>query len=493
MKTTLNNIGAGQKVLVTAVGGSGKLRQHFLDMGLIPGTVVQVEKFAPMGDPMILQLHGYFLSFCKADAAEIEVSYDVPVETESIVPKGGRPHPGLGEEGERFHDAAEAKAVAKDEVLRFALVGNQNCGKTTLFNQLTGANQHVGNFPGVTVDRKSGQIRGHADTEVVDLPGIYSLSPYTAEEEVSREYVLNEHPHAIINIIDATNIERNLYLTMQLMELGRPMVLALNMMDELRGNGGTVLINEMEHQLGIPVVPIAAAKNEGVDELVEHAIHVARYQECPQRQDFCRHDDRHGGALHRCLHAVMHLTEDRARAAGLPVRFAAGKLLEGDADVLQRLRLDEDEQSMMHHILHTMEKERHLDAPAALAEMRYGFIRELCQKCVVKPRESKEQRRSNAIDRILTGRWTALPAFFAIMAAVFYLTFDSLGAWLQEIFEMGVEGATYWIGHVMEWLDISGAVRSLVIDGVCAGVGAVVSFLPIIVLLFFHRFLSLSI
>ena len=489
MKTTLNNIGAGQKVLVTAVGGSGKLRQHFLDMGLIPGTIVQVEKFAPMGDPMILQLHGYLLSFCKADAAEIEVSYDVPVETESIAPKGGRPHPGLGEEGERFHDAAEAKAVAKDEVLRFALVGNQNCGKTTLFNQLTGANQHVGNFPGVTVDRKSGQIRGHADTEVVDLPGIYSLSPYTAEEEVSREYVLNEHPHAIINIIDATNIERNLYLTMQLMELGRPMVLALNMMDELRGNGGTVLINEMEHQLGIPVVPIAAAKNEGVDELVEHAVHVARYQECPQRQDFCRHDDRHGGALHRCLHAVMHLTEDRARAAGLPVRFAAGKLLEGDADVLQRLRLDEDEQSMMHHILHTMEKERHLDAPAALAEMRYGFIRELCQKCVVKPRESKEQRRSNAIDRILTGRWTALPAFFAIMAAVFYLTFDSLGAWLQEIFEMGVEGATYWIGHVMEWLDISGAVRSLVIDGVCAGVGAVVSFLPIIVLLFF--FLSL--
>ena len=487
--TTLNQIGAGQKVLVNAVGGSGKLRQHFLDMGLIPGTVVQVVKFAPMGDPMILQLHGYLLSFCKADAAEIEVTYDVPVETHDDAPKGGRPHPGLGEEGERFHDAAEAKAVPKDEVLRFALVGNQNCGKTTLFNQLTGANQHVGNFPGVTVERKSGQIRGHADTEVVDLPGIYSLSPYTAEEGVSRQYVVDEHPHAIINIIDATNIERNLYLTMQLMELGVPMVLALNMMDELRGNGGTVLINEMEHLLGVPVVPIAAAKNEGVDELVEHAIHVARYQECPQQRDFCRHDDEHGGALHRCLHALMHLTEDRARAAGLPVRFAAGKLLEGDDDVLRRLHLDDDERGMMQHILHGLQKERQLDAPAALAEMRYAFIRDLCRKCVVKPRESREQRRSNAIDHILTGRWTALPAFCAIMAAVFWITFDSLGAWMQGGCEKAVESLTQWIDQGLTMMNISEVVHSLVVDGICAGVGAVVAFLPIIVLLFF--FLSL--
>ena len=489
MKTNLCDIGIGQRVLITAVGGTGRLRQHFLDMGVIPGTVVQLVKYAPMGDPMILELHGYMLSLCKADAAQIEVTYDVPDEAQAEAPRPGRPHPGFGEEGERFHDAGEAQAVARDEVLKFALVGNQNCGKTTLFNQLTGSNQHVGNFPGVTVDRKSGTIRGHADTEVTDLPGIYSLSPYTAEEAVSRNFVLEEHPHAIINIVDATNIERNLYLTMQLLELDIPMVLALNMMDEMHGNGGTILLNEMEHQLGIPVIPISAARNEGVDELVEHAVHVARYRECPQRQDFCRADDSHGGSLHRCLHAVMHLIEGHARTAGLPVRFAAGKLIEGDEVVLQALHLDDEERETMQHMLHVLERERHLDPPAALAEMRYSFINALCRKCVVKPHESREQRRSRAIDRILTGRLTALPAFFGIMALIFFLTFDSLGAWLQDIFGQGVDLFTQWLSVIMQRLHISEVVQSLVVDGICAGVGAVVSFMPIIVLLFF--FLSM--
>lgn len=489
MKTNLCDIGIGQRVLVTAVGGTGKLRQHFLDMGVIPGTVVQLVKYAPMGDPMVLALHGYLLSLGKADAAQIEVAYDVPDEAEYEAPRQGRPHPGFGEEGERFHDAGEAHAIARDEVLRFALVGNQNCGKTTLFNQLTGSNQHVGNFPGVTVDRKSGQIRGHAETEVTDLPGVYSLSPYTAEEAVTRSFVLGERPHAIINIVDATNIERNLYLTLQLLELGIPMVLAVNMMDEMRHNGGTILLNEMEHRLGIPVVPISAARNEGVDELVEHAIHVARYQECPQRHDFCRADDSHGGSLHRCLHAVMHLVEERARMADLPVRFAAGKLLEGDAEVLEALHLDADERATMQHMLHVLERERHLDPPAALAEMRYTFIRELCRNCVVRPHESREQQRSQAIDRVLTGRFTALPAFIAIMAMVFYLTFDGIGAWFQTLFEDGVQYATQWLASAMQALHISGVVQSLVADGICAGVGSVVSFMPIIVFLFF--FLSL--
>lgn len=489
MNTTLCDIGIGQRVLITAVGGTGKLRQHFLDMGVIPGTVVQLVKFAPMGDPMILEIHGYMLSLCKADAAQIEVAYDVPEEEEIEIPKPRRAHPGFGEMGERFHDSSDPRAVARDEKLRFALVGNQNCGKTTLFNQLTGSNQHVGNFPGVTVDRKTGQIRGHSDTEVTDLPGLYSLSPYTTEEGVSRRFVLEERPHAIINIVDATNIERNLYLTMQLLELGVPMVLALNMMDEMRGNGGTILINEMEHQLGIPVVPISAARNEGVDELVEHAIHVARYQEPPQRQDFCRADDSHGGSLHRCLHALMHLIEGRARTAGLPVRFAAGKLVEGDESVLEALRLDGEERETMQHMLHVLEHERHLDPPAALAEMRYSFIKALCRRCVVKPHESREQHRSRAIDRILTGKFTALPAFIAIMAVIFYLTFDSLGAWLQDVFDEGVGLFTDWLSVGMQGLHISEVVQSLVVDGICAGVGAVVSFMPIIVLLFF--FLSL--
>ena len=485
---TLRDLKIGQKALIIRVGGEGALRQHFLDMGVIPDTVVQLMKFAPMGDPMQLLIHGYLLTLRKDDAAQIEVSLDVPETKETEGPHSILPHPGLGEEGIRFHDPSTEHPLPKKQQLTFALVGNQNCGKTTLFNQLTGANQHVGNFPGVTVDRKSGPIRGHVDTEVTDLPGIYSLSPYTSEEIISRQFVLDQHPTGIINIVDATNIERNLYLTMQLMELGIPMVLALNMMDEVEGNGGTILINEMEQALGIPVVPISASKNQGVDELVQHAVHIARYQEGPKRQDFCGSHE-HGGAMHRCLHAVMHFIEDHAESASLPVRFAASKLIEGDELIWQALNLTENEQKTIRHILKNLETERGLDPAAAIADMRFSFIQRLCEKCVVKPKENKEQRRSTAIDKVLTGRYTAHLSFVAIMALTFWLTFNVIGDYFQVLLEDLIEWCTNALDSLLYTLQVNDVVHSLVIDGVCQGIGSVLSFLPIIVCLFF--FLSL--
>lgn len=496
-------------MLITAVGGNGPLRQHFLDMGVIPGTVVKLVKYAPMGDPMELQLHGYMLTLRLADAAHIEVTTDVPKEEEYVNPVGSLPHPGLGEGGhyhiedqrrrmleERRHESLSRRHLRmhpddgtdKKRRLTFALAGNQNCGKTTLFNQLTGAAQHVGNFPGVTVDRKAGAIRGHSDTEVTDLPGIYSLSPYSAEEVVSRQYMIDERPAGIINIIDATNIERNLYLTMQLMELGIPMVLAINMMDEMEGNGGTVLVNEMEEALGIPVVPISAMKNQGVSELVQHAIHVARHQERPGRLDFCSPDD-HGGAMHRCLHAVAHLIEDHALRAGLPPRFAASKLVEGDELVAAQLQLDANEQATVRHILKQLEEERGLDPSAAIADMRFAFIKELCSKCVAKPHKSKEAVRSARADRILTGRFTALPAFLAIMAVVFYLTFNLIGGTLQDLLADGLDSLAATLRTWFEAMDVNARLTSLVIDGAWSGVSSVLSFVPIILCLFF--FLSL--
>ncbi|MDO4211018.1 MAG: ferrous iron transport protein B [Bacteroidales bacterium] len=512
---TLRDTEIGQSVLITAVGGEGALRQHFLDMGVIPGTVVKLVKYAPMGDPMQLLLHGYLLTLRLDDAAHIEVTTEVPEEVEKENPVSTLPHPGLGEGG-RFHredqerrrqeslsrqhlrqhteDSKQQKRTlplrggAGGGPLTFALAGNQNCGKTTLFNQLTGAAQHVGNFPGVTVDRKSGTIRGYSNSEVTDLPGIYSLSPYTAEEVVSRQYMIDEHPAGIINIVDATNIERNLYLTMQLMELGIPMVLALNMMDEMEGNGGTILVNEMEEALGIPVVPIAASKNQGVDELIEHAVHVARYHETPGRVDFCDPDD-HGGAMHRCLHAVAHLIEDHALRAGLPPRFAASKLVEGDSLVKERLHLDANEEATVRHILRQLEEERGLDPAAAIADMRFSFIKDLCSKCVAKPRESKEAIRSGRADRILTGRWTALPSFLAIMCVVFYLTFNLIGGTLQEILADSLDAIGELLLSSFDSLNVTPWVTSLIVDGVWAGVSSVLSFIPIILCLFF--FLSL--
>ena len=422
---TLKELNIGESAVIETVGGQGALRQHFLDMGLIPGEKVTLVKFAPMGDPMELQIHGYALTLRLDDAARINVS---PAKTVRVVP-AARPeqkvveHPGLGEGG-RYHTKKGENPLPDGTTLTFALAGNQNCGKTTLFNQLTGSNQHVGNFPGVTVDRKSGAIKGHPETEVTDLPGIYSMSPYSSEEIVTRQFLINEKPTGIINIVDATNIERNLYLTMQLMELDTPMVLALNMMDEVRGNGGTIRINKMEAMLGIPVVPISAAKNEGVDELVDHAIHVAKYQERPGRLDFCGEDD-HGGAVHRCIHGIIHLIEDHAKTAGIPVRFAATKLVEGDHRIEEALQLDQNEKEMIEHIILQMEQERGLDRAAAIADMRFHFIHQLVAQTVVKPHQSKEQLRSNRIDRILTGKYTAIPAFVGIMALVFYLTFAS--------------------------------------------------------------------
>ncbi len=489
--------------MVTSVGGDGALRQHFLDMGLIPGTKVTLMKYAPMGDPMQLQLHGYLLTLRLDDAAQIGISLDVPEPQPQPVLHERIEHPGLGEGG-RYHEEEqkrksqmhleshqetpeEAGENAK-KLLTFALVGNQNCGKTTLFNQLTGSNQHVGNFPGVTVDRKSGPIKGHPETEVTDLPGIYSLSPYSAEEIVSRQFILEEQPSAIINILDATNIERNLYLTMQLMELGVPMVLALNMMDEVHSNGGTILINEMERSLGVPVVPISAAKNEGVNELVQHAIHIARYHEVPQRQDFCdAHEN--GGAMHRCLHAVMHLIEDHAQVSHLPIRFAASKVIEGDHMVIDSLDLALNEKKLVGHILRQLEAERGLDPAAAVADMRYDFIKQLCSKCVVKPRRSREQRRSEAYDRILTGRFTALPAFLLIMGLIFWLTFNVIGDALQGWLQSAIDYGTSSLDGLLTTLQVNDVVHSLVIDGICAGIGSVLSFLPIIILLFF--FLSM--
>ena len=486
---TLKELNIGESAVVEAVGGAGALRQHFLDMGLIPGEKVTLVKFAPMGDPMELQIHGYSLTLRLDDAAQITVS---AIPTVRLAPKA-RPaekmveHPGLGEGG-RYHTKQGERPLPDGTTLTFALAGNQNCGKTTLFNQLTGSNQHVGNFPGVTVDRKSGAIKGHPDTEVTDLPGIYSMSPYSSEEIVTRQFIIGEKPTGIINIVDATNIERNLYLTMQLMELDTPMVLALNMMDEMRGNGGTVRINKMEAMLGIPVIPISAAKNEGVDELVDHAVHVAKYQERPGRMDFCSEDD-HGGAVHRCIHGILHLIEDHAKAAGIPVRFAATKLVEGDPRIEEALKLDQNEKEMIEHIIVQMEQERGLDRAAAIADMRFSFIQELVAKTVVKPHESKEQLRSNRIDKFLTGKYTAIPAFIAIMGLVFFLTFNVIGLFFQNLMELGIDALTGLVDTALTNWNVNAAVHSLVIDGIFTGVGSVLSFLPIIVVLFF--FLSM--
>ena len=486
---TLKDLNIGETAVVGTVGGEGALRQHFLDMGLIPGEEVTLVKFAPMGDPMELSIHGYELTLRLDDAARIGVTLAKAPAAKKAAAESEKPveHPGLGEGG-RYHTKKGENPLPDGTTLTFALAGNQNCGKTTLFNQLTGSNQHVGNFPGVTVDRKSGAIRNNPNTEVTDLPGIYSMSPYSSEEIVTRQFIIGEKPTGIINIVDATNIERNLYLTMQLMELDTPMVLALNMMDEMRGNGGTVRINKMEAMLGIPVVPISAAKNEGVDELVDHALHVAKYQERPGRMDFCGEED-HGGAVHRCIHGIIHLIEDHAKAAGIPVRFAATKLVEGDQRIEAALKLDQNEKEMIEHIIVQMEQERGLDRAAAIADMRFHFIHQLVDQTVVKPRQSKEQLRSAQIDRFLTGRYTAIPAFVGIMALVFYLTFGVIGLALQNLLEVGIDALTAAVDSTLTAWNVNAAVHSLVIDGIFTGVGSVLSFLPIIVTLFF--FLSL--
>ena len=486
---TLKELPAGKTATVQTVGGEGALRQHFLDMGLIPGADVTMVKFAPMGDPLEVRIHGYELTLRLADAEKIKIVRVRDAAPESRRRGGEKPisHPGLGEGG-RYHVQTGRPPLPGSVTLSFALAGNQNCGKTTLFNQLTGANQHVGNFPGVTVDRKDGAIRGHENTLVTDLPGIYSMSPYSSEELVTRRFVLEEHPKGIINIVDATNIERNLYLTMQLMELDVPMVLALNMMDEVRENGGSVRVNEMEAMLGIPVVPISAAKNEGIAELIDHVVHVAKHQESPGRMDFCDADEQ-GGAVHRCLHAIMSLIEDHAAKAGIPVRFAASKLAEGDSLVLERLGLDQNEKETLEHIICQMEKERGLDRAAAIADMRFSFIQKVCAATVVKPRESREHARSMRIDRILTGKYTALPAFAAIMALVFWLTFNVVGAFLADLLDWGIGWLTDLADYAMAAGGVNPVLHSLVIDGIFNGVGSVLGFLPIIVTLFF--FLSM--
>ncbi len=490
--TTLKNLKTGQRAVIRTVGGEGALRQHFLDMGVIAGTEVKVVKFAPMGDPMELLIHGYELTLRLADADQIEVEL-LPEETPDTAGKTAekerlrRAHPGLGEGG-KYHPKGSGDPLPEGTVLTFALVGNQNSGKTTLFNQLTGSNQHVGNFPGVTVDRKDGRIKGQPDTLITDLPGIYSMSPYSSEELVSRNFVIEEKPKAIINIVDATNIERNLYLTMQLLEMDIPMVVALNMMDEVTGNGGSIDINEMEAALGVPVIPISAAKNEGVDELVRHAVHIARYQEKPLRQDFCDEND-HGGAVHRALHGIIHLISDHAEKAGLPVRFAASKLAESDALVLERLQLDENEKDMLEHIILQMERERGLDRSAAIADMRFAFIELVCERTVHKPRESKERRRSEKIDRILTGKYTAIPAFILIMGLVFFLTFNVIGPFFQDLLAKGVDALSVLTDRALTAANVNSALHDLIIEGIFEGVGSVLSFLPIIVILFF--FLSL--
>ena len=486
---TLKELEIGKSAVVTQVGGEGALRQHFLDMGMIPGAEVTVVKFAPMGDPMELQIHGYELTLRLAEAEQIEIK---PIDKRSNSHAGSERiqpsvHPGLGEEG-KFHSKEDEHPLPEGTTLTYALVGNQNCGKTTLFNQLTGANQHVGNFPGVTVDRKDGAIKGYSDTNVTDLPGIYSMSPYSSEEIVSRNFVLQDHPTAIINIVDATNIERNLYLTMQLLEMDIPMVVALNMMDEVTSNHGAINVNLMEELLGVPVIPISAAKNEGVEELVKHALHIAKYQERPMRQDFCDKKD-HDGSVHRCIHAVIHLIEDHAEKADIPVRFAATKAIEGDLLILKQLKLDENEKEMLEHIVCQMETERGVDRSAAIADMRFDFIERLCEQAVVKPKESKERIRSEKIDRIFTGKYTAIPCFIAIMAAVFYLTFNVIGAWLQNILQLGIDAIADMVGKGLKAAQMNDALYSLIMDGIFTGVGSVLSFLPIIVTLFF--FLSL--
>ena len=488
---TLKDLPIGKTATIRSVGGEGALRQHFLDMGLIPKGDVTMVKYAPMGDPMELRIHSYELTLRLADADKIEIENvrDAGEKGETSKKNNSHsiPHPGLGEGG-KFHFKETENPLPDSEMLTFALAGNQNCGKTTLFNQLTGSSQHVGNFPGVTVDRKDGSIRGKSNTLVTDLPGIYSMSPYSSEEIVTRNFVLNEHPRGIINIVDATNIERNLYLTMQLMELDIPMVLALNMMDEVRENGGSIIINRMEEMLGIPVVPISAAKNEGIDELVAHALHVAKYQEKPEKIDFCDADD-DGGAVHRCLHAIMHLIEDHAQEAGIPVRFAAAKLAEGDQLILEKLKLDQNEKEMLEHIVKQMESERGLDRAAAIAHMRFDFIEKICDETVIKPKESKEHIRSTKIDRILTGKYTAIPCFVGIMALVFYLTFGVIGEFLSGILDMGIEALAGAIDQLMAAAHVNSVLHSLVMDGIFNGVGSVLSFLPVIVTLFF--FLSL--
>ena len=486
---TLRDLPVGKTATIRSVGGEGALRQHFLDMGLIPQGEVTVVKYAPMGDPVELRIHSYELTLRLADAEKIEIEnirdagQVKPEKKERTV----IPHPGLGEGG-KYHEKETEHPLPDTEVLTFALAGNQNCGKTTLFNQLTGSSQHVGNFPGVTVDRKDGTIRGKENTLVTDLPGIYSMSPYSSEEIVTRNFVLNEHPKGIINIVDATNIERNLYLTMQLMELDIPMVLALNMMDEVRENGGSILVNQMEEMLGIPVVPISAAKNEGIDELVAHALHVAKYQERPKEIDYCDANE-DGGAVHRCLHAIMHLIEDHAKAAQIPVRFAAAKLAEGDTLILEALKLDQNEKEMLEHIVKQMETERGLDRAAAIAHMRFDFIENICDETVVKPRESKEHLRSVKIDKILTGKYTAIPCFIGIMGLVFFLTFGVVGAFLQNILEVSIDALGGLVDQWMGAANVNSVLRSLVMDGIFTGVGSVLSFLPIIVTLFF--FLSM--
>ena len=487
---TLKELQVGKTATILSVGGNGALRQHFLDMGLIQGTEVTIVKYAPMGDPVEIRIHGYELTIRLEDAGQIEIT---PAhephykKKEGRQPLGDAQHPGYGEAG-IFHEKKTEHPLPENTTLTFALVGNQNCGKTTLFNQLTGSNQHVGNFPGVTVDRKDGVIKEHPNTRITDLPGIYSMSPYSSEEIVTREFLLQDKPKGIINIVDATNIERNLYLTMQLMELDIPMVLALNMMDEVRENGGSVLVNQMEEMLGIPVIPISAAKNEGIDELVQHALHVAKYQEKPQIIDFCDANE-DGGAVHRCLHAIMHLIEDHAKAARIPVRFAAAKLAEGDQLLMDSLNLDQNEKEMLEHIVKQMETERGLDRAAAIAHMRFDFIEKVCDETVVKAKESKEHLRSMKIDKILTGKYTAIPCFIGIMGLVFFLTFSVIGAFLQNILDMGITALGNIVDHWMTAAGVNDVLHSLVMDGVFNGVGSVLSFLPVIVTLFF--FLSL--
>ncbi len=486
-KTTIRDLKIGEHGRVTRVGGEGALRQHFLDMGVIPGAEVTIVKFAPMGDPVELQIHGYELTLRLDEAAKIDVERISELTRVAPDKKRDIDHPRLGEESahDRRHDN---KPLPEGTLLTYALVGNQNSGKTTLFNQLTGANQHVGNFPGVTVDRIDGPIRGKSNTSVTDLPGIYSLSPYSSEELVSRNFVLNDKPKAIINIVDATNIDRNLNLTMQVLELGIPTVVALNMMDEVTGNGGSIDINRMEKMLGVPVVAISASKNEGISELIDHAIHIAQYQETPERQDFCDPED-HDGALHRCIHGVTHLIEDHAKRAGIPAKFAATKVIEGDSLIIGQLGLDQNETEMLEHIITQMEKERGLDRAAAIADMRFSFIEKVTRACVKKPKQSRERTRSEKIDRILTGKYTALPVFILIMAAVFYLTFNVIGAWLQGLLETGIEWVTGIVDNALTAANVNEAIHSLIIDGIFAGVGSVLSFLPIIVTLFF--FLSI--
>ena len=487
----IKDLEIGKSAKITKVGGEGALRQHFLDMGLIPGAQITMIKFAPMGDPVEIKIHGYELTLRLADAEKIEIDKPYTIKTDNNIDtrKKDISHPGLGEGG-KFHTKADENPLPDGTKLTFALAGNQNCGKTTLFNRLTGSNQHVGNFPGVTVDRKDGEIKNHADTLITDLPGIYSMSPYSNEEIVTRKFLLDEKPKGIINIIDASNIERNLYLTMQLMELDIPMVVALNMMDEVRKNGGSVLVNEMEQLLGVPVIPISAAKNEGIEELTDHALHIAKYRECPGRQDFCiSHGTSEQTAVHRCIHAIMHLIEDHAEAAEIPIRFAASKLIEGDSLVEDKLKLSQNEKEMIEHIIVQMEQERGLDRAAAIADMRFHFIKSICQQTVIKPSESKEHARSIKIDKILTGKYTAIPSFIAIMGLVFWLTFSVIGKGLSNLLDLGISHLTTLVDGLLTKANINDVIHSLIIDGIFNGVGSVLNFLPIIVTLFF--FLSL--